>query len=104
MQELHHILGIQPDELVPLPDKPEVRVSYQYLRDLERRNGLDYKFPHPGAAREYSVRELVEGIMDENRGRRADPTDETSVSQPNIPWWFPQAGVAFVARRPRLTS
>lgn len=81
MQQLHHSLGIHPDELVPLPDKPEVRVSYQYLRDLEKRKGLDYDFLPPGASREYSVRELVEGIMDEDRGRTVEPPPSV---RPNI--------------------
>jgi hypothetical protein len=100
MAELHHILGIQSTELVPLPDKPAVTVSYPYLRELERDEGLDYSFRPQGGARKYSVRELVEGIMDkaitdkatvdegimeEHRRRRADMPVEPSVSQPNIP-------------------
>jgi internalin A len=84
MQQLHHIFGIQPDELVPLPDRPEVRVPYQYLRDLEKLKGLDHKFLPPGALQEYSVRELVEGIMDEDKGRKTDLTNETKARPPNI--------------------
>ncbi len=79
MQELHHIFGIEPEELVLLPDQPEVRVPYRYLRDLERRKGLNYEFTYPGAAREYCVRELIEGITDEDRGRRGNPIQSYDV-------------------------
>jgi hypothetical protein len=73
MQQLHHIFGIQPDELVPLPDMPGVTVLYRYLRELEKLKGLNYRFLPQDASREYSVGELVEGIMDEDRGSTVEP-------------------------------
>jgi nucleoside phosphorylase len=56
---------------VPLPEQPEVDVGYDHLVKLEREEGLDYMFFPEDANRKYSVRELLEGVRDdEGRQRR----------------------------------
>jgi hypothetical protein len=47
---------------VPLPDRPDLDVSYDHLLDLEERYGPDYEYPPEGAARAYTVRELLDGV------------------------------------------
>ncbi len=54
---------------VPLPDAPDVDVSYDHLLDLEERYGADYEYPPEGAKRAYRVAELLEGV-------RIDPAPE----------------------------
>jgi len=51
---------IEAEEHVPLPDEPDVSVSYEYLLDLEADRDDDFR--PEGARRRYSVRELLEGI------------------------------------------
>jgi nucleoside phosphorylase/GTPase SAR1 family protein len=50
---------------VPLPGQPEEDVGYEYLVELERDEGPDYIWRPEGAARKYSVRELLEGVRDD---------------------------------------
>ena len=52
--------GIRTEELVPLPEEPEVTVEYEYLLQLERDG--DEEFRPQGAKRRYRVRELLEGV------------------------------------------
>jgi signal recognition particle receptor subunit beta len=47
---------------VPFPDQPEEGVGYDYLVRLEEKKGLDHTFLPEHADREYSVRELLEGV------------------------------------------
>ena len=47
---------------VPLPDRPEVDVSYDHLRTLEEMEGTGHEFLPEGAARKYTVRELLDGV------------------------------------------
>jgi hypothetical protein len=51
-----------PDAVVPLPDRPEVHVSYKHLLMLEQRMGPDHSFFPDGADRPYLVRKLLEGV------------------------------------------
>jgi len=46
--------------VVPLPDNPQLCVSYEHLKRLEEKKIQNY-FPD-GAEREYSVQELLEGV------------------------------------------
>ncbi len=65
--EIHQNLPAR--AMVPLTDDPGAPpVKYTYLCELERKKGLDYTWPPDGASRDYSVRELLEGI-EEYRGR-----------------------------------
>ena len=52
---------------VPLPDHPEVSVSYQHLLNLEERHRLDHAFDPEEAGRSYTVRELLEGVRREKQ-------------------------------------
>jgi len=52
---------IGPEEKVPLPDKPEVAVSYAHLIKLKSQ-GEDSIFPD-GSDHKYSVRELLQGVQ-----------------------------------------
>ena len=52
----------EPVALVPLPDRPEVHVSYEHLLKLEASFGPDHEFIPDGAERAYQVRELLEGV------------------------------------------
>jgi internalin A len=58
------------DARVPLPQQPEVDVGYQHLVTLEQRKGLDHMFLPENADREYSVRELLEGVREHSDRRR----------------------------------
>jgi nucleoside phosphorylase len=69
---VHHYYARLPVKArVPLPEQPEVDVGYEHLIALEQRRGLDHMFLPEDAAREYTVRELLEGVRDERVGRRA---------------------------------
>ena len=52
----------EPLPLVPLPEQPDQQVRYAHLLELERRYGADHSFLPEGATREYTVRELLEGV------------------------------------------
>ena len=52
-------------EKVPLPDEPEISVSYEHLIKLEERD-IDSYLPE-GSDFEYSIRELLDGISHESR-------------------------------------
>ena len=61
---------------VPLPDNPDVAVSYQHLLELEELKGDNYEFYPDGAKRFYTVAELLEGVRREaRRGREMDAQD-----------------------------
>ena len=62
--EVVHALNpeAEPVASVPLPDRPEVHVSYDNLLKSETRFGPDYEFIPDGAERTYQVRELLEGV------------------------------------------
>ncbi len=65
--------GLGEDARVPLPDQPDVDVSYQHLLRLEARYGPDHEFLPERARREepYRVRELLEGVRLMTIGRDA---------------------------------
>lgn len=50
---------------VPLPEQPEIDVEYEHLLIVESEDGPDWSFRPPGAARKYTVRELLEGVREE---------------------------------------
>ncbi len=52
----------EPLALVPLPEQPDQQVRYEHLLELERRYGSDHAFLPEGAGREFTVRELLEGV------------------------------------------
>ena len=52
----------EPVAVVPLPDKPEVDVSYEHLLMLERRMGANHSFIPDGADHDYQVAELLDGV------------------------------------------
>jgi small GTP-binding protein len=52
-------------EKVPLPDEPEISVSYEHLIKLEERD-IDSYLPE-GSDFEYSIRELLDGISHKSR-------------------------------------
>lgn len=54
--------GLGEEARVPLPDQPDADVSYQHLLTLEAEEGRDYLFRPEGAARRYTVAELLEGV------------------------------------------
>jgi len=61
---------------VPLPEQPDVDVGYEHLITLEQRKGLDHRFFPEDAVREYSVRELLEGVRDDRVRRPGVPAGE----------------------------
>jgi hypothetical protein len=56
------IPNLRPDERVPLPDQPELSVSYKHLLHMEEKGQKDH-WPE-GAARNYTIAELLDGIED----------------------------------------
>jgi hypothetical protein len=56
---------IEAKAVVPLPDQPEVSVSYEHLLKLEARYDLNHSFDPDGANRAYTVKELLEGVRRE---------------------------------------
>ncbi len=62
-----------PDAVVPLPDKPEVHVSYRHLLNLEEKK-VPTHFPD-GADREYLVAELLDGVRREQQDKYANDRD-----------------------------
>lgn len=69
---------LEVEERVPLPDKPEVTVSYKYLLEQEREEGPLWEWRPEGADRKYTVRELLDGIEEyrvpeEKSLERAEP-------------------------------
>jgi serine/threonine protein kinase/nucleoside phosphorylase/Leucine-rich repeat (LRR) protein len=75
---VHHYYARLPVKArVPLPEQPEVDVGYEHLIALEQRRGLDHMFLPEDAAREYTVRELLEGVRDDRVARRAVASDRT---------------------------
>ena len=55
----------EPEALVPLPDNPEVHITYKHLLVLEQKLGSNHEFIPDGAERLYQVRELLEGVRHE---------------------------------------
>jgi internalin A len=57
------IPNLRPDERVPLPDQPELSVSYGHLLRMEGEGRKDH-WPE-GAKRNYTIAELLDGIEDQ---------------------------------------
>ncbi len=54
--------AVEAKAMVPLPDNPDVAVSYEYLRELEDEEGAGYSFRPEGGKRRYTIRELLESV------------------------------------------
>jgi internalin A len=64
----------EPVALVPLPDRPDEQVRYDYLLELERRWGPSHAFLPEGAERMYEVEELLEGVRRDQNASLERPT------------------------------
>jgi internalin A len=81
--------GIRTEELVPLPEEPEVTVKYTYLLQLEQDG--DEQFRPEGAKRRYRVRELLEGVgVLEERPMQAGFVDPSRIADAVIQHLQPQ--------------
>jgi small GTP-binding protein len=80
LKQVHDRYGkeIGAKALVPVPDRPEVAVSYEHLLTLEQLESTGHKFLPEGADRKYTVRELLEGV----RGERAPRQTTGRVRKP----------------------
>ncbi|MBI5091106.1 MAG: leucine-rich repeat domain-containing protein [Candidatus Hydrogenedentes bacterium] len=56
------IPNLLPQQMVPLPDNPDIVVSYEHLLTLEQQQVRD--FIPPGTNKRYAVTELIDGIED----------------------------------------
>ena len=72
---------------VPLPEQPELDVSYDHLLTLESSYGPGYEYPVEGANRAYPVRELLDGVRheqirnrDQRDERRGDQTQRSGIT------------------------
>jgi hypothetical protein len=63
---------LEVQQMLPLPDQPEILVDYLHLLELERLG--EQNFVPPGAGKRYSVRELLDGI-EEPKVRQARERD-----------------------------
>jgi internalin A len=79
----HYYARLKVEERVPLPDQPDVDVGYQHLIRLEDRKGLEHMYLPENALREYSVRELLEGVRDDSARRYRRREDEASAPVSN---------------------
>jgi internalin A len=75
----------QPDPRVPIPGQPDKDVGYQYLLELEGRYDADRSLPFEGASREYTVRELLEGVRRDHVAPQNRYVAERSTEQPAAP-------------------
>jgi internalin A len=78
---------MKPTGLLCLPDNPEIYVPYDHVLSLERRHGPDYKHEPVGATREYSIRELLEGVGSELRPKpdhRDERRDIPTLPSPDV--------------------
>ncbi len=64
---IHKTTGIEPDEKVPLPDRPEIVVGYKHLLNLEKR-GVAIHYPE-GLEGGVNVKELLDGVEPEEDRR-----------------------------------
>ncbi|WLD11866.1 COR domain-containing protein [Planctellipticum variicoloris] len=75
---------IQPVARVPLPDRPELSVSYDYLLRLERSKGAEFTFLPEDGDREYKVRELLDGVRWERRVMGDEERESRLIGHHNI--------------------
>ena len=68
---------------VPLPDQPDVDVGYDDLIQRERDEGIDHTWRPEHASRKYSVRELLEGVRDDEARRWRRPTGKGADVSPD---------------------
>ena len=64
--------------LVPLPEQPELDVSFEHLRDLNSNPefGPDYRFPIKEARRSYVISELLGSVSPDELCRSVAPKPE----------------------------
>ena len=67
---------------VPLPDMPEVDVSYAHLVKLEDKYSSSYRLEPEGANRDYSVAELLDGVRI-LESQKADSDQARPTTNPN---------------------
>ena len=83
-------LECNPQARVPLPDSPELDVSFDHLLKLEELEGGEHKFLPEGASRRYSVKELLSGVRHEQRERvpprSPEPADSTKAVFVSYSW------------------
>ncbi len=66
--EIHKTIAkIKAEQRVPLPDNPDITVGYEHLLNLE--NLREETYVPEGAAKKYSVKDLLEGIETERTGQ-----------------------------------
>ena len=84
LNDLQHVHRLNPEigaeARVPLPDQPEVSVSYEHLLDMEKKYGPGYELHPEGAKRTYTVRELLEGVRPDGQSHRK--AEKTTVFLP----------------------
>jgi hypothetical protein len=78
--------------VVPMPDDPEVEERYDYLQELAREEGPEYRHRPSGAKRGYVVADLLDAVDD----RRRAPPEGVELSPAPLPrtepgqaarWW-----------------
>ncbi len=64
--------------LVPLPNQPELDVSFEHLRNLNSipESGPDYRFPIEDARRSYVISELLGSVSPDELCRTVAPKPE----------------------------
>ena len=62
-----------PKAYVPMPDDPKIEEEYEFLLQLEKEEGADYKHRPTGSKRAYRVGDLLDGVGRQHigEGRRA---------------------------------
>ena len=112
LNDLEYVHGLNPEigakARVPLPDQPEVSVSYQHLLNFEERNGLDYEYYPEEAERSYTVRELLQGVrrdtqtidLADKRRKSGDPSGDGGRIEGRQP--MSDGDPSKVTERPRL--
>ncbi len=98
LEGLHQALGLEPEELIPLPDEDEKFVPYDYLKTLEGKYGRTYKFLPEHGSREYIVGDLLYGKSgDDDKPERTWWQVTLDVLQNVWPSNDPWLGFAYVA-------
>ncbi|HEY1190687.1 MAG TPA: COR domain-containing protein, partial [Gemmata sp.] len=75
--------GLQVEARVPLPDEPEVTVSYQFLLELEQ-DGEQFHRPE-GAKKSYRVADLLNGISTPEERERVRREPDRTEERPETP-------------------
>ena len=84
LNDLEYVHDLNPeigaDPRVPLPDQPGISVSYEHLLRMEELKGPGYELHPEGAARDYTVQELLAGVRrDRPSHGEKEPTTVTKI-------------------------